>query len=207
MLDPHSYLAFVAASAALVLLPGPGQAITIANTLEGGVRAGMRTALGLNAGTVAHACAAGLGLSALLASSATAFSVVKLCGAAYLIYLGVGLLRGNDGHSPARQQTSRQRRPFIDGLAAGILNPKVAIFFLAFLPQFIDPTRGHLPLQFLLLGLTIAVLDFGYEATLALLVARARGRLAASTRWRCVQERLTGGVLVLLGVRLALQPR
>ena len=204
------YSSFVVASAILILMPGPSQALVMSRTLVGGPRAGLLTAVGLNVGTLGHALAAALGLSTVLATSALAFSVVKYVGAAYLLYLGVQALR-----TPARSATTAAAESaslasssaFGQAVAAGLLNPKVAIFFLAFLPQFVDPARGAVFMQFLLLGATMAVLDTLYESALVLLVAGTRARLAArpaSAPWR---ERVTGAVLVGLAVRLALQER
>ena len=202
------YSSFVVACTVLILMPGPSQALVMSRTLSGGPRAGLLTAVGLNVGTLGHALAAALGLSTVLATSALAFSVVKYVGAAYLLYLGVQALR-----TPTRRTADAVPTPpaavasFGQAGAAGLLNPKVAIFFLAFLPQFVDPARGAVFMQFLLLGATMAVLDTLYESALVLLMARTRVRLAArpaSAPWR---ERVTGAVLVGLAVRLALQER
>ncbi len=208
MIDWHSYLAFLAAAVALILLPGPGQAMTIAHTLSGGFRAGALTAVGLNLGTLFHALAAGLGLSAILATSALAFSIVKYLGAAYLLYLGISMLRAKSTRVPAgKPRDVPTGSPLWQAALAGILNPKVAVFFLAFLPQFVDPARGYLPLQFLLLGLSMALLDTLYELLLSWLVCRARGRLTARPGIQRLQAKVTGSVLILLGLRLATQER
>jgi threonine/homoserine/homoserine lactone efflux protein len=208
MIDWSSYLAFLAASVALILLPGPGQAMTIARTLSGGFRAGALTAVGLNLGTLFHALAAGLGLSAILATSALAFSIVKYLGAAYLLYLGISMLRAKSTElSAGEPRSAATGAPLRQAALAGVLNHKVAVFFLAFLPQFVDPARGYLPLQFLLLGLTIAVLDTLYELLLSWLVCRTRGRLIARPGIQRLQARVTGSVLILLGLRLATQER
>jgi len=204
-----TYLTFVLACVALILLPGPSQALVMTRTLSEGTRAGLQTAVGLNVGTLGHALAAALGLSTVLATSALAFSVVKYVGAAYLLYLGIRAWRTP---APAPAAVAAAPMPsssasFAQAVAAGLLNPKVALFFLAFLPQFVDPARGAVFAQFLLLGATMAVLDTVYESVLVLLVARARARWTAgpgATRWR---ERVTGTVLVGLALRLALQER
>lgn len=204
----HLYSGFVVASLVLILMPGPSQALVVSRTLSGGARAGLLTAVGLNVGTLGHALAAALGLSTLLSTSAMAFAVVKYLGAAYLLVLGIQALR-----TPTRRASETAPAPpatsasFGQAVAAGILNPKVAIFFLAFLPQFVDPARGPVIVQFFLLGATMAVLDTLYESALVWLVARTRTRLAArptTVPWR---ERLTGTVLVGLALRLALQER
>jgi threonine/homoserine/homoserine lactone efflux protein len=149
MPDLSSYLLFLAASVAIILVPGPAQALVLASTLSGGRRAGALTAIGLNVGTLFHTGVAGLGLSAILATSAFVFSLVKYVGAAYLMYLGFRALRSKDPH-PSGGAPPRHRggSTLIRAVIAGILNPKVALFFLAFLPQFVDPSRGPLSCSF-----------------------------------------------------------
>jgi len=208
MLDPTAYLLFLAACAAIILAPGPAQALVVARTLEGGPRAGALTALGLNAGTLFHSAAAAAGISAILATSALAFSAVKLAGAAYLLYLGVLALRttSRDAARPGPRVTSTGTS-FGRAVLTGVLNPKVALFFLALLPQFVDPSRGQVVAQFLLLGATLAALDTVYELALVALVHRLRERFLSSQRLRAWQSRLTGAVLIGLGLRLAFQKR
>lgn len=208
MLDPTAYLLFLAACAAIILAPGPAQALVVARTLEGGPRAGALTALGLNAGTLFHSAAAAAGISAILATSALAFSAVKLAGAAYLLYLGVLALRatGRDAARPGPRVTSTGTS-FGRAVLTGALNPKVALFFLALLPQFVDPSRSQVVAQFLLLGATLAALDTVYELALVALVHRLRERFLSSQRLRARQSRLTGAVLIGLGLRLAFQKR
>jgi threonine/homoserine/homoserine lactone efflux protein len=206
-IDPASYLTFLAASIALILVPGPAQALVIARTLSGGKRAGALTAVGLNIGTLFHAAAAALGLSAILATSALAFSVVKYVGAAYLLYLGIQALRSRPDKASGSVPDTTAKASLGQAVATGILNPKVAIFFLAFLPQFVDPARGSAFAQFLILGASMAVLDTVYELLLVQMVARTRQRFLASPRTGLWLNRLTGGVLIGLGARLALQER
>jgi threonine/homoserine/homoserine lactone efflux protein len=210
MIEPHSYLLFVGASLALILVPGPAQALVIATTLDRGQGHGALTAAGLNVGTLFHAAAAGLGLSAILATSAFAFSIVKYVGAAYLLYLGIKALRSKpkgEAVTLGRGSRTGARAAFGQAVLTGILNPKVALFFLAFLPQFVDPSRGAVVFQFLLLGLTMAVLDTCYELALVHVTHRLRGRLSRSRRLETLRNRISGVVLVLLGLRLALQQR
>jgi threonine/homoserine/homoserine lactone efflux protein len=210
VLELHSYLLFIAASVALILVPGPAQALVIATTLDRGQRHGALTAVGLNVGTLFHAVAAGLGLSAILATSALAFSIVKYVGAAYLLYLGICALRSSRASDASRLSHSSptsSRVAFGQAVLTGVLNPKVALFFLAFLPQFVDASRGAVMLQFLLLGLTMAMLDTLYELVLVHLTHRLKGRLSRSRRLETLRNRISGVVLILLGVRLALQER
>ena len=208
MFDWSSYLVFVLACIALILVPGPAQALVLAKTLSGGRKAGALSAVGLNIGTLVHTLAAALGISAILATSALAFSVVKYLRAAYQVWLGIRSLRARaPAATPAAALPSGSGSPLVQGVAAGVLNPKVALFFLAFLPQFVDPGRGHVLAQFLVLGATMAVLDTLYELALVGVFARLRGRYLASPRVARWQARISGVVLVALGVRLAVQDR
>ena len=160
LFDAATFGTYLAAAAALVATPGPGQALVMARTLQGGVRAGLLTSVGLNVGTVVHTVAAALGLSALLLASATAFTVVKLVGAVYLVVLGAGMiartferraLAAADQPSPGSSPLPGPRL-FAHGMVTGVLNPKVALFFLAFLPQFVRPERGGVFVQFAVWG-------------------------------------------------------
>lgn len=214
LIDPLSYATFVAASAALILVPGPAQALVLANTLTGGRRSGALTAVGLNVGTLIHAAAAALGLSALLATSALAFALVKYAGAAYLIYLGIQALRAKAGPQPQPQPQSAttatptsNKAPLTQAILAGTLNPKVALFFLAFLPQFVDPARGSVVVQMLILGATMAVMDTLYELALVSVLYRMRDRLVGNQRFMAWQSRISGVILIGLGLRLAAQER
>ena len=209
LFDPATLATYLLAASALVAAPGPGQALVLARTLEGGTRAGILTALGLEVGTLAHTLAAALGLSAVLAHSATAFAVVKGLGAAYLVWLGVQTLRhaGRPGTSSVAATPAPTHHVVLKAAVTGLLNPKVALFFLAFLPQFVAPARGHAVLQFVTLGLLFATLGLAGDSLLAMLAGRARRRLVGSTRWAAWRERITGTVLVALGLRLALVRR
>ena len=208
MPDLSTYLLFLGASVAIILVPGPAQALVIATTVSDGQRAGALTAVGLNVGTLFHTAAAGLGLSAILATSAFAFSLVKYVGAAYLICLGFRALRSKDPH-PLGGAPPRHRggSTLIRAVMAGILNPKVALFFLAFLPQFVDPSRAPVFVQFLALGVSIALLDTLYELVLVRLVSSIRQHYQRSRRMVAWQARVSAAVMIGLGLRLALQNR
>ncbi len=208
MIDFASYALFIAASTALILVPGPAQALVISRTVSGGVRVGMLTAVGLNIGTLFHACAAAFGLSAILATSAVAFALVKYAGAAYLLYLGIRALRSANAPVTVKPAGAASGgRVLREAIAVGVLNPKVAVFFLAFLPQFVDPARGNIVIQFLLLGFTMALLDTLYECALSWGTHRLRDTVFANPRYRAWQNRISGGVMIALGARLALQER
>jgi threonine/homoserine/homoserine lactone efflux protein len=211
LFDASSLVAYAAASVVLVVAPGPGQALVLTRTLQGGARAGVATAAGLEIGTLIHTLCAALGLSAVLATSATAFAVLKYVGAAYLVWLGISALRGA-GREPEsdgvlQAVAASRRRLVLHAAVTGTLNPKVALFFLAFLPQFVDPARGHVLVQFLVLGVGLATLGFVWDSTLAAAAGRARGRLLESRRFRAWRDRITGTVLIALGLRLAIAER
>jgi len=210
LFDSSTLLTFSLAAAALVAAPGPGQALVLTRTFQGGTRAGVWTALGLEIGTAVHTLAAALGLSAILATSAAAFGVVKYLGAGYLIFLGTRALRIR-GWNPQDETAPKEPTPtahlLMQATLTGILNPKVAVFFLAFLPQFVDPARGYPFLQFVLLGFSFAILGFLGDSLVATLAGRARGRLLGGSLWARWRERLTGGILIGLGIRLAFTSR
>jgi threonine/homoserine/homoserine lactone efflux protein len=201
---PSTLAAFLVAAVALVLLPGPGRALVLARSVTGGFRAGLAATLGLNTGTLAHTMAAGLGLSAVLAASATAFTLVKLAGAGYLVVLGV--LAWRSGGDAA---TRPERRPggYLSAVLVGVLNPKVALFFLAFLPQFVHPERGAVLAQFLVLGLILAGLGMLSDCLLSLAAHAVALRISASQRFATWRARITGTVFVALGLRLAFTER
>jgi threonine/homoserine/homoserine lactone efflux protein len=208
MIELSSYFVFLVASVSLILIPGPAQALVIATSLRRGPREGALTALGLNIGTLFHTMAAGLGLSAILASSALAFSIVKYVGAAYLLYVGIRALRSKPAQQEAQAGSVGTGRSALgQAVLAGVLNPKVALFFLAFLPQFVDPARGAVLLQFFILGVTIAALDTLYELMIVHLVCRMKGRFLRDPRLQSWRNRFSGIILILLGLRLAVQER
>jgi threonine/homoserine/homoserine lactone efflux protein len=205
--DPSALLTYALAAAALVIAPGPGQALVLTRTLQGGTRDGVLTALGLEIGTLIHIAAAALGLSAVLTTSATAFNVVKYVGAGYLVLLGVSALRRAGVREAASGATAVAAaggpRLLFHAAVTGTLNPKVALFFLAFLPQFVDPRRGGVLGQFLVLGLIFAALGLLGDSLLAVAVGRARHRVLDTPLWTRWRERFTGLVLMGLGIRLA----
>ena len=199
---------FLLAMIALNLTPGPAMMYVVARSVGQGRAAGVVSALGVGAGTVAHTFLAALGLSAVLLSSAAAFQWVKFAGSAYLIYLGLRLLRSRpETNAPPQATRESARRLFLQGFLTNLLNPKVALFFLAFLPQFVDPARGSVAVQMILLGLI-----YNCSATLAKLgVAFVSGSLATwfqgapgFARW---QRRFTGGTFILLGAGMVLADR
>ncbi|WP_242112135.1 LysE family translocator [Luteimonas aquatica] len=205
LFEPQTVLAYLVSAVALVLMPGPGTAWIAVNAAAGGMRRGVRAGLGLETATLLHALAAGLGLSALLAASALAFETIKYCGAAYLIWLGIKAWRGGSvAQDAAGAAPAPMRGLWMRSVMTGLLNPKVALFFVAFLPQFVHPERGMVWLQFLVLGALLALVGFANDVALSFLVGRFGRRLRGGGRWR---HRLTGTVFVALGLRLAAQQR
>jgi len=212
LFDTTTLLAYLAAAAVLVLIPGPGTAWIVVQTTMGGTRQGLRAGLGLETATLIHAVAAGLGLSAVLATSAFAFEVLKYAGAAYLVWLGIRAWREKAGAttivSPAPLPSpATARHVYRRSVLTGVLNPKVAVFFLAFLPQFVHPERGLVWLQFLVLGVLLSMIGFTHSAVLSLLIGRFGRSLSASERVARWRQKLVGGVFVGLGLRLALQQK
>jgi len=206
MFDSSTLITFLVAGVAIIIAPGPAQALVLTRTLGEGRAAGAMTAVGLNVGTLAHAFAAALGLSAILATSAVAFGVVKYAGAAYLVYLGIRALRAQDDE-PERIGGVRAGAMFWRAVVTGALNPKVAVFFLAFLPQFVAPERGSAFWQFVILGSILAALDVIYELILVWAAGALRGRVLGSRRFAQWRQRVTGAALIGLGARLALARR
>ena len=205
MFGTHDFLLFVAAGVLLNITPGPDMLYIIERSKTQGWRAGAAAALGIGAGGVVHIAAAALGLSAILAASATAFTVLKIIGAAYLVYVGISLIRSSRFSPPATPEVAftptALHTVFIQGFLTNVLNPKVALFFLAFLPQFINSDAPSKPLAFLFLGAVFNLNGTLWNLLVAWSAARftvgmERNKLAAWFR-RCI-----GGLFVCLGVRL-----
>lgn len=204
----HAYLLFVASSVVLVLVPGPDMAYMLTRTVAQGRRAGSMAALGINAGSYVHLAAAVVGLSALLLASATAFTIMKWTGAAYLFYLGIRALMSREAMTnlTGSEITGRSLRAiFWQGFWSDVLNPKVAIFYVALLPQFIDAQAGHATLQLLALGVTGNMLAIGINLGLVAGAARLTGRLRCNERVALWLQRAMGALFIGLGARLAAQ--
>ena len=215
MFGTHDLWLFVLSGLLLNITPGPDTLYIVGRSSAQGGRAGAVAALGVGAGALVHICAAALGLSALLAASAAAFTVVKIIGAAYLVYVGISLIRSKSpaasppvavSHPPA----AHGRRPaplrgiFFQGFLTNVLNPKVALFFLAFLPQFVLSDAPSKPLAFFFLGV---IFDFNgtlWNLLVAWSTARLSRRLGASGRFKKWFNRCVGSLFVCVGIRLAL---
>jgi threonine/homoserine/homoserine lactone efflux protein len=196
---------FVVAASVLLLIPGPAVLYIVGRSVEQGRRAGLVSVLGIHAATLVHILAAVAGLSAVLASSALAFSAVKYAGAAYLIWLGMRKLLGPTGvaEGNAVLPIDGHRRLFRDGFVVNLLNPKTAIFFLAFLPQFVDLSRGHAPTQIAFLGLTFMTLGLVSDCCYALLAGAAGGWLKRSRAWARCERYVSGLLMIGLGMTAA----
>jgi len=205
MPDPSSLALFVGAALLLLVVPGPAVLYVVTQSVSQGRRAGLASVAGITTGTFVHVVAATIGLSALLASSALAFNVVKYLGAAYLIIVGIRRLAGWEGAEDAYLPRSRSLgRLYRQGIVVNVLNPKTALFFLAFLPQFVDSSRGSPWLQILLLGLLFAVLGAMSDGVWALVAGTLGERLRRSTRFPRIQRYVSGSVFVGLGAVAAL---
>jgi threonine/homoserine/homoserine lactone efflux protein len=202
----HTLLLFAAAALALLVVPGPSVLYIVTRSIDQGRAAGVVSVLGIHTGSLVHVAAAAVGLSALLVSSALAFGVVKYAGAAYLIVLGVRkLLERGDGEVQVDEPQPRSlRRIYLQGIVVNILNPKTALFFLAFLPQFVDVDRGAVWTQMTALGIAFILLGMVSDGTYALVAARAGGWLRSSRRFRSAQRWVSGGVFIGLGAVAAL---
>lgn len=193
---------FAAASLALLVIPGPAVIYIVNRSVADGRRVGVVSVLGVELGSLVHVVAAALGLSALLAASATAFTAVKWFGAAYLVYLGVRTLSRAPGAIGSVAAVSA-RTAFRQGAIVQILNPKVALFFLSFLPQFVNPDRGGTVLQATMLGLVFVVLATASDMAYALTASAIRGPLMRSAALPFFQRYVAGSVYVALGVLAA----
>ena len=198
---PETLYVFAIACVGLVLLPGPAVIYVVTRGVVHGRRGGLISVLGVETGNLVQVVAATVGLAAVVASSAEAFTVVKYLGAAYLVYLGIRALAR--GAEPAEEQAARgrsDRRLYVDGLLVGALNPKLALFLLAFLPQFVDPARGPVWLQTLVLGLIFNLCAAVGDSLFALAAASAGGRLR---RWLQSRRLAHASGFVYLGLGAA----
>jgi len=208
MPDAHAYVLFVVAALALLLVPGPAVVYVVARSVGGGRLTGLVSVLGIELGTLTHVVFAAAGLSAIVASSVVAFSVVKWLGAAYLVYLGLRQILGRGGEDEdtelADSEDSRFR-VFYQSVLVQILNPKVALFFLAFLPQFVDPSRGAAWTQIVVLGATLAFLGLFTDGLYALLGGTAGGWIRKrGGSLRRAGRYVTGGIYIALGAVAAI---
>jgi threonine/homoserine/homoserine lactone efflux protein len=200
---------FAVAAVTLLLIPGPAVLYIVTRSVDQGRAAGLASVCGVHVGTLLHVAAAALGLSALLVSSATAYDTVRWLGAAYLVWLGVRRLLARDEDVPEAAAGSDARRPglgriFAQGVVVNVLNPKTALFFFAFLPQFVDTSRGSVPFQVVVLGAAFVLLGLLSDGAYALLASTGAGWLRRRPRVARTSRLVSGGVLISLGVTTAL---
>ena len=203
MPDASTFALFIVAALVLLVVPGPSVLYIVARSIEGGRTAGLVSVLGVQTGAMVHIAFAAVGLSAILASSAVAFSVIKWLGAAYLVWLGLRRIFGRDEEeSDVAVEPAPLSRVFSQGVIVNILNPKTALFFLAFLPQFVDPARAAAWAQILLLGATFVILALCSDGLYALLSGTAGGwlrRRMKGATFRRGQRYVSGCILIALG--------
>jgi threonine/homoserine/homoserine lactone efflux protein len=202
----HDLALFATAAIVLLLVPGPAVLYIVARSVDQGRAAGLASAAGIATGTLVHVLAASLGLSALLLSSATAYSAVKYAGAAYLFYLGIKKFceRSRTENEMEHVSLIPLRKVFAQGILVNVLNPKTALFFFAFLPQFVSPARGHVTLQFFTLGMLFAVMGWASDSTWAIFAGSSAHWLRGNRRFIANERYAAGTVYMGLGLATAL---
>ena len=203
-----TFALFVVAALAFLAVPGPSVLYIVTRSIHHGRTAGVLSAVGVATGSLVHTAAAALGLSAILLTSAVAFTTVKFAGAAYLVWIGLRrLLAPREAATDPAPPSTSLRRAFTHGIVVNILNPKTALFFLAFLPQFADPARGPIAVQVAVLGVLLALLGVLSDGTYALVAGSASDWLRRHPRATRSGDRAAGGVYVALGLTAALARR
>jgi threonine/homoserine/homoserine lactone efflux protein len=203
VIEGTRFALFVSAAAVLALTPGPGIFYVLGRTLHGGRREGFLSAAGTFVGGSVHVLAAAFGLAAILATSATAFVVIRYAGAVYLIYLGISMIRNRSAQLAAQSEAIKSHQHFLQGITTEVLNPKTALFFLSFIPQFVSTAKGHLTLQFLIFG----AITVGLNTAVDLIVVGLAGSLARSVARRPKlierQRAASGAGMIGLGIYVA----
>ncbi|BDP41453.1 hypothetical protein DAETH_14220 [Deinococcus aetherius] len=205
MIDAHHYSTFLLAALVLAVLPGPGLLYVLARSLGGGRRDGVHSSFGTLVGGMVHVFASAVGLSALILASSLAFSVVKYAGAAYLIYLGVRTLLSREQLHLDVEGVRGQNHAFRQGIVTELLNPKTALFFLAFIPQFVNPDAGGVFWQFVLLGTTSVVLNTLADLLVAAFAGPLGARLRLDPRFQRGRKVASGGAMIALGTYAAVE--
>jgi threonine/homoserine/homoserine lactone efflux protein len=202
MLTLSTFLTYLSAAFLLAVVPGPGMLYVLTRSLHGGRKEGIQSSLGTAVGGSFHVVAAALGLSAILAASSLAFTIIKYAGAAYLVYLGVRMLLEKHELDLA-ESPSTTGNPFAQGIITEMLNPKTALFFLSFIPQFVDLSSGNVTLQFILLGSISVFLNTSADLIVTFFAGPIGERLRSSVRWQRRQRVATGSAMIGLGVYVA----
>jgi threonine/homoserine/homoserine lactone efflux protein len=203
MIAGTRFVLFLSAALMLAVMPGPGILYVLGRTLNGGRREGVISALGTFVGGLVHALAAALGLSALLIASAVAFQTVRYAGAAYLIYLGITMIRNRHVHTVGAGTNPSAHRPLMQGIATEVFNPKTALFFLSFIPQFVVLSKGHAALQFLMLGSISVALNTAVDLLVVVFAAAVAKRIRTSHSFHAKQRAASGIGMIGLGVYVA----
>src|SRR5580698_10042082 len=217
MFDSTRFVLFLTAAILLAVAPGPGMLYVLARSLAGGKREGVLSSFGTFLGGMVHVFAAALGVSIILARSAVAFATVKYIGAAYLGFLGVRMIlearqpndTGNDKNTDPNHYNhpappAPARNPLLQGIFTEVLNPKTALFFLSFIPQFVNPRSGHVFLQFILLGAISVVMNTSADLIVVALSGPLGRRIRSSATFRRRQRTATGAIMIGLGTYLAM---
>jgi threonine/homoserine/homoserine lactone efflux protein len=207
MIDQHLFLIFLAAALVLAICPGPGVMYVLARTLSGGHREGISSCLGTFVGGLAHVLAAALGISAILATSAAAFTLLKYAGAIYLIWIGIRIIQTRHASLDDTRFSASSLHVFRQGVLTELLNPKTALFFLSFLPQFVSPATGHVELQLLLLGVVSVALNTTVDLIVVMLATPLGRRLATNVQFRRNQRVTSGAAMIGLGAFAVLGER
>jgi threonine/homoserine/homoserine lactone efflux protein len=203
-IDEQVFLAFVLTTLLAMVVPGPDMMFVLGCGIRGGARAGVLATAGVATSEVIHVALAAAGLVALFAAVPAAFAVTRMAGGAYLVFMGIQMIRKRGGGLDLEGGVSG-RRAYSMGLLTNLVNPKMVTFTLAFLPQFVDPTRGPLWLQFAILGAVLVVLEFLVDGAVGVTAGRIGGWLRTRERVRRGIDATTGGLFIGLGARLALQ--
>ena len=203
MIEGTRFALFMSAAVILALTPGPGILYVLGRTLHGGRREGVLSALGTFVGGSVHVLAAALGLSAILMTSATAFELVRYAGASYLIYLGVSMILSRNAGLAAGDHSNKPQGHFLQGIATEVLNPKTALFFLSFIPQFVSPAEGRITLQFLILGAISVSLNTAVDLMIVGFAGSIALRLAGNPNFIKRQRTASGVGMIGLGIYVA----
>ncbi|MEV2226947.1 LysE family translocator [Nocardia vinacea] len=208
LINQHLFVLFAVTTAIAMITPGPDMLFILGCGMQGGPRAGLLATAGVATSEIIHIAVAAAGLAALFAAVPTAFTVVRVVGAVYLVYLGVQVIRHRkrgEADSPLAEAKMSGRRAYVRGLLTNLLNPKMVTFTIAFLPQFVDPRLGHVGLQFAVLGAVLVVMEFLVDGTVGVLAGHIGGWLRRRQALRRRIDVATGGIFIGLGVGLAAQ--
>jgi threonine/homoserine/homoserine lactone efflux protein len=203
LIDRTNLALFLSAALILAITPGPGMLYVLGRTLHEGRREGVLSALGTLVGGSFHVVAAAFGLSAILATSAIAFAIVRYAGAAYLVYLGIAMLRSRRMEIEVADEAGTSHGHFLQGITTEVLNPKTALFFLSFIPQFVTPSRGHLITQFLVLGAISVALNTVADLIVVVLAGAVAHKLKDNPTFTRRQRTVSGVGMIGLGAYVA----